>query len=41
MIELMYKIMTSKDGEHEMVYGYLLSRVFDHFNVPLGIGWLE
>ncbi|XP_070031899.1 uncharacterized protein [Nicotiana tomentosiformis] len=36
MIEHMQKVASFKDGNHGLPYGFLLTRVFKFFNVPLG-----
>lgn len=36
MLEHMHKTITVKDGKHSMGYGYLLTKVFNYFGVPLG-----
>jgi len=36
MIEHMNKVADFKDGNHGLPYGFLLTKVFKHFKVPLG-----
>ncbi|XP_009769561.1 pentatricopeptide repeat-containing protein At3g22670, mitochondrial-like [Nicotiana sylvestris] len=36
MIEHMNKVADFKDGDHGLTYGFLLTKVFEHFKVPLG-----
>ncbi|XP_019226717.1 PREDICTED: uncharacterized protein LOC109208132 [Nicotiana attenuata] len=36
MIEHMNKVAGFKDGNHGLPYGFLLTKVFEHFKVPLG-----
>ncbi|KAH0746349.1 hypothetical protein KY285_008006 [Solanum tuberosum] len=38
MLEHMHKTVTAKDSKHGMGYGYLQTRVFNHFAIPLGKG---
>ncbi|KAH0702585.1 hypothetical protein KY290_017900 [Solanum tuberosum] len=37
-LEHMHKVMTWKNANHGIPYGYLLNHVFEHFRVPLGRG---
>ncbi|XP_019230857.1 PREDICTED: uncharacterized protein LOC109211739 [Nicotiana attenuata] len=36
MMDHMNKVAGFKDGDHGMPYGFLLTKVFEHFTVPLG-----
>lgn len=36
MIEHMQKVTNLKDGNPELLYGFLLTKVFEFFKVPLG-----
>jgi len=36
MIEHMQKVVDFKDGNHGLPYGFLLTKVFEYFKVPLG-----
>ncbi|XP_070025934.1 uncharacterized protein [Nicotiana sylvestris] len=36
MIEHMQKVVELKDGNHGLPYGFLLTKVFEYFKVPLG-----
>lgn len=38
MIEHMYKTVIERKGKHGMGYGYLLTKVFQYLNIPLGVG---
>ncbi|KAH0696330.1 hypothetical protein KY290_013695 [Solanum tuberosum] len=40
MLEHLHRIMTVKNGKHEIADGYLLNKVFNHFSMPLGRGVL-
>ncbi|KAH0737965.1 hypothetical protein KY290_036670 [Solanum tuberosum] len=36
MMEYMYKSVIEHKGKHVMGYGYFLTKVFHHFNIPVG-----
>ncbi|KAH0686329.1 hypothetical protein KY284_016882 [Solanum tuberosum] len=36
MLEHMYKIVVDHKGKHGMGYGYFLTKVFHHLNIPVG-----
>ncbi|XP_059302244.1 uncharacterized protein LOC132054216 [Lycium ferocissimum] len=36
MLQHMIKVVDVKDGKHGLPYGFLLTKVFEHFKVPLG-----
>lgn len=36
MIEHMHKVINVKDRKHDLAYGFLLNRMFEHFKVPCG-----
>ena len=38
MIEHIHKTVIERKGVHGMGYGYFLTKVFKHFQIPLGIG---
>lgn len=38
MLEHMHKTVSMKDGKHGMGYGYFLTKVFNHLEIPLGAG---
>ncbi|KAH0767524.1 hypothetical protein KY285_003395 [Solanum tuberosum] len=38
MLEHMYKIVIEHKGKHGMGYGYFLTKVFKHLNIPVGLG---
>lgn len=41
MIEHMMKVANFEDGNHDLLYGFLLTKVFEHFDVPLGKATME
>ncbi|KAH0665472.1 hypothetical protein KY285_026678 [Solanum tuberosum] len=41
MLEHMYKTVVEGKGKHGMGYGYFLTKVFHHLNIPVGIGKIE
>ena len=38
MLQHIYKIVIERKGNHGMGYVYFLTKVFKHFNIPLGVG---
>ncbi|KAH0698747.1 hypothetical protein KY284_012962 [Solanum tuberosum] len=38
MLDHMYKTVVEHKGKHGMGYGYFLTRVFHHLNIPVGAG---
>nr|AAT38783.2 hypothetical protein SDM1_46t00006 [Solanum demissum] len=38
MLEHMHKIVIEHNGKHGMGYGYILTKVFQHLNIPVGKG---
>lgn len=38
MMEHLYKTVIKYKGKHGMGYGYILTKVFNYFNIPVGAG---